>query len=82
MRTFVCSLVWVAIIISVASPISVNAQQSPGRISGAVTDANGAVLPGATVVLEEKGLRAVSLPSAGQEALPRSSTHARSTSSV
>jgi hypothetical protein len=30
MRTFLCSLVWVAIIISVASPISVNAQQSPG----------------------------------------------------
>jgi len=55
MRTFVCSLAWVAIIISVAKPISVNAQQSPGRINGAVTDASGAVLPGATVVLEESG---------------------------
>jgi hypothetical protein len=69
MRTFVCSLVWVAIIISVASPISVNAQQSPGRINGAVTDASGAVLPGATVVLEEKGLSAVS-DAQGQFSIP------------
>jgi len=69
MRTFVCSLVWVAIIISVASPISVNAQQSPGRINGAVTDTSGAVLPGATVVLEEKGLRAVS-DAQGQFSIP------------
>jgi TonB-dependent receptor len=69
MRTLVCSLVWVAIIISVARPISVNAQQSPGRINGAVTDASGAVLPGATVVLEEKGLRAVS-DAQGQFSIP------------
>src|SRR5260370_5977964 len=69
MRTFVCSLVWVAIIISVASPISVNAQQSPGRINGAVTDTSGAFLPGATVVLEEKGLRAVS-DAQGQFSIP------------
>jgi TonB-dependent receptor len=69
MRTLVCSLVWVVVTIIVASPIPVSAQQSPGRINGAVTDTSGAILPGASVIIEELGLRAVS-DAQGQFTIP------------
>jgi len=67
MRTLVCS-VWLAILFVVASAIAVSAQ-SPGRINGAVTDTSGAVLPGATIVLEENGQKTAS-DAQGQFSIP------------
>jgi TonB-dependent receptor len=59
----------VAWMITVLGLSSVSAQQANGKINGLVTDTSGAILPGATVEVQENGLRAVS-DAQGQFTIP------------
>jgi len=51
MKTKLFTKMSFAIFILIFSLISVSAQSDQGRIAGTVTDANGAVVPGATVTV-------------------------------
>jgi TonB-dependent receptor len=68
MRTLVCSLTLtlIAVTITVLGLAPVAAQESTGRISGVVTDANSAVLPGARVEAQQKGSVVASAITDGQ----------------
>ncbi|HWY54399.1 MAG TPA: TonB-dependent receptor [Terriglobales bacterium] len=60
MRESMYSLILVGFMIIVLGLTPVNAQQANSRINGLVTDMSGAILPGATVEVEQNGLKAVS----------------------
>src|ERR1700682_2547447 len=64
MRVF--SLILLAVTITVLSPVPLCAQETTARISGVVTDANSAVLPGARVELQQKGTVVASAITDGQ----------------
>ena len=66
MRIHVCSLFLLAVTIVVLGRIPVCAQESTARVSGVVTDANSAVLPGARVELQQKGSVVASAITDGQ----------------
>src|ERR1700676_3826643 len=66
MRIHVCSLFLLAVTIVVLGRIPVCAQESTARVSGVVTDANSAVLPGARVELQQKGTVVASAITDGQ----------------
>src|SRR5258708_7558074 len=55
MRTLACSLLFLAVIIIASTGTPVFAQATTARLSGVVTDANSAVLPGARVDVQQKG---------------------------
>src|SRR5258708_25672753 len=61
MRTLLCSLVLLAVAVVVLGPTPVCAQQSTGKVSGTVTDANNAALPSARVEVQQQGLAIASV---------------------
>src|ERR1700680_993253 len=63
------SLILIACTVMVVGLSPVNAQQSSGKINGAVTDTSGAILPGATVEVQQNGLKTVS-DGQGQFSIP------------
>jgi len=69
MRTVVYSLVILTAMTAVLGSAPVCAQQASGKINGLVTDTSGAVLPGATVEVQQKRLTTVSDPQ-GQFTIP------------
>jgi TonB-dependent receptor len=69
MRKSLYSLILVACMITMVGLSLVSAQQGPGRLNGLVTDTSGAILPGATVEVQDKGLRTVS-DASGQFTIP------------
>jgi TonB-dependent receptor len=69
MRTFFSLLLLIAVMIVVPGATPVNAQQAASKINGLVTDTSGAILPGASVEVQEKGLTAVS-DAQGQFTIP------------
>jgi len=60
MRKSLCLLVRLACVVVAVGLSLASAQQGPGRLNGLVTDTSGAILPGATVEVQDKGLRTVS----------------------
>jgi len=66
MRIVVSSLVLFVVVIVALGPTRVWAQESTARVSGVVTDANNAVLPGARVELQQKESVVASAISDGQ----------------
>jgi len=66
MRIVVSSLLLFVVVSVALGPTRVCAQESVARVSGVVTDANNAVLPGARVELQQKGSVVASAISDGQ----------------
>jgi len=58
MRKILCALLLLVMTMVVLRPVQ--AQQTTGKISGSVTDTSGAILPGASVEVQQKGPSAVS----------------------
>jgi len=58
MRKTPCTLLFLVMTMVVLRPV--HAQQPTGKISGSVTDTSGAILPGASVEVQQKGPTAVS----------------------
>src|SRR5260370_4362612 len=66
MRTLACSLFFLAVIIIASTGAPVFAQATTARLSGVVTDANSAVVPGARVDGQQKGAAGASAITDGQ----------------
>jgi outer membrane receptor protein involved in Fe transport len=73
MRKSLCSALLTALMITLLGLSPLKAQQTTGKINGLVTDTSGAILPGATVEVQEKELKAVS-DAQGQFTIPNVAT--------